>query len=262
MKELDPVVVGDTEKQAIVVLNTENRKLPFREQGRFNVLPINTRHKPNGNIDRKASDILRDAITAVSKSEHVKVVILESLTRLTSRIARNELSLFKQKISERNARKGTDTEGNLMQAWGEVGYDTMDVLEDVIGMLNNKFVIVTAHEDSPRDEDFDRRMRVPVSGRMIKQGVESHFDVVLWTQTMQDDNGNIRHVFQTQSNTSNRAKTPMGMFSEDEMFIDNDIEFVIKRMMEYYDENDITKLGKILIVGGTATGKSTSLRNL
>lgn len=262
MKELDPIEIDGKSKPAIVVLNAESRKLPFPERGRFTNLPINTRKTADGKVERKASDILRDAVRSVSKAEHIKVVILESLTRLTSRVTRNELSLFKQKISERNSRKGTDTEGNMMQAWGEVGYDTADILEDVIGSINDKLVIVTAHEDAPRDEDFDRRMRVPLAGRMIKQGVESHFDVVLWTQTVQDDNGNIKHVFQTNANTTNRAKSPVGMFSDEEMYIDNDITFVIDRMREYYQEDDISKLGKILIVGSTATGKSTSFRNL
>jgi hypothetical protein len=46
-----------------------------------------------------------------------------------------------------------------------------------------------------------------------------------------------KHVFQTMvtvDTVNTRISTPMGMFSDEETYIDNDIAVLLKRMDEYY----------------------------
>ena len=55
--------------------------------------------------------------------------------------------------------------------------------------------------------------------------------------TERDKKVGYKHVFQTMvtSDTVNtRISTPMGMFSDNETYIDNDVALLLQRMNEYY----------------------------
>jgi hypothetical protein len=56
--------------------------------------------------------------------------------------------------------------------------------------------------------------------------------MVLFTEVKRDKEGNVRYVFQTNSDGITSAKTPMGMFKD--AYIDNDIAVVIEAAKKYY----------------------------
>ena len=95
---------------------------------------------------------------------------------------------------------------------------------------------------------------VPCKGALSKVGIESYFSTVLYSKQMsiKDLEGysnpllnitdeeraiGVKYVFQTRltKNTVNtRIRSPMGMWSTQETFIDNDTQAVLKRLEEYY----------------------------
>jgi len=76
--------------------------------------------------------------------------------------------------------------------------------------------------------------RVKVQGKQHADSIEKEFLMVLFTEVKRDKDGNVRYVFQTNSDGITSAKTPMGMFSE--AYIDNDVNAVIEAAKNYYDK--------------------------
>ena len=75
--------------------------------------------------------------------------------------------------------------------------------------------------------------RVKVQGKQHEGCIEKEFLMVLFTEVKRDKDGNVRYVFQTNSDGITSAKTPMGMFTE--AYIDNDVNEVIEKAKNYYD---------------------------
>ena len=75
--------------------------------------------------------------------------------------------------------------------------------------------------------------RVKVQGKQHEGCIEKEFLMVLFTEVKRDKDGNVRYVFQRNSDGITSAKTPMGMFTE--AYIDNDVNEVIEKAKNYYD---------------------------
>lgn len=100
------------------------------------------------------------------------------------------------------------------------------------------------------------RTSVPVKGALAKKGLEAYFTTVINVSKMtvkdlqktpndmlniteDDEELGFKHVFQTRTTKKtigDRIRSPMGMWKKEELYIDNDIAPVIKRMIEYYEE--------------------------
>lgn len=63
--------------------------------------------------------------------------------------------------------------------------------------------------------------------------LEGLFTYVLFTKVLNDGN-EIEYKFITNSDGTCTAKTPMGLF--DELYIDNDLNYVINKIKEYNEE--------------------------
>lgn len=260
MKEFDPVEIDGKLKPAIVVMNFDNKRLPYIDKDkRVNNINISTDVDETGKVIGKVVDKTMALIDKLSKSKHVKVVVIDTITHFMSAVVFDELATTKK--------------SNTMQAWNEIGTKAYRMLKDAIqGKLKDKIVIVLSHEESPSDSDPDRRMRIPMRGKMINQagGIEAFFEFVLWTVVdgKQKPSSGKRYMFQTLANESNHTKVFEGLFDEEtEEFIPNDITLVLKRFAERYiggDEpfSDLTEFPAILIAGASGSGKSRCLKNL
>lgn len=143
---------------------------------------------------------------------------------------------------------------NTMQAWGQYAQYFKNLMQVYVAR-SSKNVIMTAHTlDQLNEADMAIETKVPVKGSLKNQGLESYFSLVIATKTMklkdlekyQSDLLNIspqeevrgyKHVFQTEltkETVGERIRGPMGMWSDQETFIDNDITLVLKRLHEYY----------------------------
>ena len=121
----------------------------------------------------------------------------------------------------------------------------------------DSFFIMLGHLDRVLDEEAGMfRTSVPVKGALAKKGLEAYFTTVinvsketvrdlnkspngLLTITEDDEELGFKHVFQTRTTKKtlgDRIRSPMGMWKKEELYINNDLAPVIKRLIEYYED--------------------------
>lgn len=120
---------------------------------------------------------------------------------------------------------------------------------------SSKKVIFTAHTKSALNEKaMVMETKVPIKGSLANQGVESYFSCIVSTKKVTIDDLakyqndlltyndreqalGFKYVFQTQitkDTVNERMRSPMGLFDDNETFINNDVTLVLKRLDEYY----------------------------
>ena len=121
---------------------------------------------------------------------------------------------------------------------------------------STKNVAFTAHVQSVLNETaMVMEAKVPIKGALKANGIESYFSNVISTKKMPltklEEYGSpyltitedeellgFKHVYQTRltkETVQERIRAPMGMWSREETFIDNNLQFVFDRLNEYYD---------------------------
>ena len=122
---------------------------------------------------------------------------------------------------------------------------------------SNKTIVFTAHNQELLDENAGAMVhQVPVKGALKGNGLESYFSTIVYTRkvplkmlegyendmlsiTEEEELLGFKYCFQTRLTkdmVNSRIRSPMGMFSVKETFIDNNAQLVINRLKEYYAE--------------------------
>lgn len=150
---------------------------------------------------------------------------------------------------------------NTQKAWGNYGQFFPRLMNQTAKL--DCFFIFLGHLDSFLDEEEGMmKHSVPVKGALAKKGIEARFTTVLYVKRMRvkdilkgvggtpssllnitpkEEAKGFKHVFLTDSDKSTiggRIRTPIGMFSDDELYIDNDVQAVLKRLIDYYKEDE------------------------
>lgn len=143
---------------------------------------------------------------------------------------------------------------NTMQAWGQYGQFFKNLMQDKVAN-SDKSVIILAHTRSDLDEKaMEMKTMVPIKGALKNNGVESYFSTVVSTKKVTlkhledypndllhisetDEMLGYKHVFQTQltkATIGERIRSPMGMFTKEQTYMDNDAGLLLKHLEEYY----------------------------
>jgi hypothetical protein len=143
---------------------------------------------------------------------------------------------------------------NGMQAWGHFSQFFKVLMQEKVAS-SDKAVIFLAHTRSELDEkSMDMKTVVPVKGALKNNGIEAYFSTVVATKkvslkdlepyssgllniTNRDELLGFKHVFQTQltkATIGERIRSPMGMFTREQTFMDNDAGMLLKHLREYY----------------------------
>lgn len=149
---------------------------------------------------------------------------------------------------------------NTQKAWGDYG-QFFPRLMDATARLDDVFFIFLGHLDSYLDEDEGMmKYRVPVKGSLKTKGLEAYFTTVVYVKRMRTKDitkvcpdGNsllnitakeeakgFKHVFLTDADKTTiggRIRSPLGMWKDEELYIDNDVQHVLKRLINYYSED-------------------------
>ena len=120
---------------------------------------------------------------------------------------------------------------------------------------SSKSVIFTAHTLAQYNEgDMIMEKKVPIKGALKSNGIEAFFSTVVASKKMplvklkeytnpllvitpEDELLGFKYVFQTRltkDTVNERIRSPMGMWSIPETFIDNDCQKLMTRLDEYY----------------------------
>ena len=108
------------------------------------------------------------------------------------------------------------------------------VLKSGMDLRDDLFVVIITHSENIGD-NINPYYKIKTLGKMLDSVItlEGLFTYVLFTKVI-NDGETVQYKFLTNSDGSCTAKSPMGLF--DDMLIDNDLDFVIKKIIEYNEE--------------------------
>ena len=159
------------------------------------------------------------ALNAALADESCEVIVIESFTKYVETLIGLAQAAF----------KGFDVWSN----YNRMIRATLDKVKN-----DHAAVIFTAIDEivqvAQTTGDTYNVRRIKVQGKQHEGCIEKEFLMVLFTEVKRDKDGNVRYVFQTNSDGITSAKTPMGMFTE--AYIDNDVNAVIEAAKNYYDK--------------------------
>lgn len=144
---------------------------------------------------------------------------------------------------------------DTQKAWGEYAQFYKNMMQTHVAQAQQA-VVFTAHTQTFYDEQQLRnQVRVAIKGAVGKgKGAEADFSTVVATKkvplkelddyqnnmlniTEDDEMLGYKHVFQTRltkSTVGERIRSPMGMFSRTESFMDNDVQLLLDHLKDYY----------------------------
>jgi hypothetical protein len=120
---------------------------------------------------------------------------------------------------------------------------------------SKKRVIFLAHTaDNMNESEMVMETKVPVKGALKNNGIESYFSVVIGSKkvslkslkeyksdllnvTPEEEMLGFKYVFQTKltrETVHERLRGPLGMWTNGETFIDNNLQLVLDRLQTYY----------------------------
>ncbi len=185
----------------------------LKEVGVFNVLGKLLPFRNNGGVKEIVTDNYDKIKQVLLKSDLNTFVIDDSTYLMTNKFMANQND---------SANKGN----KIFEFYNQLAKDFWDLINFVnMELPKDKIVYFMMHEETSELGD----VKPKTIGKMLddKVCVEGMFTIVL--RAMKRDG---KHIFSTQSNGSDVAKSPFGMFDET---MDNDLNVVNEKIKEYYN---------------------------
>lgn len=144
---------------------------------------------------------------------------------------------------------------NSQKAWGDYAQFFKNLMQDYVVRFG-KPVIILGHTRSELDEKaMEMKTQVPVKGSLKNNGIEAYFSTVVSTKkvsiteleaynsdllTITDEDRELgyKHVFQTRltkKTVGERIRSPMGMFTKAQTFMDNDAQLLLGHLHRFYN---------------------------
>jgi hypothetical protein len=217
-------LMGLKDPEGVMYLNCESKKLPFKSK--FDEYQITD-----------PLEIIQ-GFAAAEEMPHIHTIVVDTLTFL--------MDMFESTYVINSA--------NTMKAWGDYAQFLRNLMLQTVAK-STKNVIFLAHTRQIMNEsEMVLETKVPVKGSLANAGVEAFFSTVISTKkvsmkqlkatnplleiTPEEEALGFKYVFQTRltkETVNERIRSPMKMWSIDETFIDNNLQYVIDRLHEYYD---------------------------
>lgn len=214
----------------VAYLNTDMKDLPFRvPKDGMKILQINE------------SKVAPDAIDDLEQNySEVHTVILDTITFLMNQYETQHV------IGDDRA---------YGAAWQEYAAFYNSIMHSI--KRSSKSYIVLAHTATTYNEaELANETTVPVKGAVGKIGVEADYNIIISARKVSLNNLkpyfennkllsvnakekrlDFKYVFQTdltKDTISEKIRSPMGLWSDNELYIDNDISLIVQRLQEYY----------------------------
>lgn len=144
--------------------------------------------------------------------------------------------------------------------WGLYAQFFKQIMQEVIQRSNKNWIIIGHQAQEPVSET-EFRYYVPIKGSLARLGVASFFNIVVYarrvklkelektkllpeliTITERDKAVGYKHVFQlevTKEYANSEIRSPMGLWEDDVIFADNDIQKVLDYLDDYYSQEKI-----------------------
>lgn len=145
-------------------------------------------------------------------------------------------------------------QANTQKAWGDFAQFFKVLMQEKVARWG-KPTIIMAHVLTQLNEGaMEMRTQVPIKGSLKNNGVEAYFSTVVTAKKVQlkelekyssgmlhiseeETELGFKHVFQTRltkNTVGERIRSPMGMFSREQTYIDNDAQALIDHLSQFY----------------------------
>lgn len=181
--------------EKVAVINVLGKPMPFRDR-----------------LNKYVTDDYGKVLGAINKTARPIIVIDDAGYLITNQFMRGHASA--------GAGNGVFT------LYNQIGDNFWHLVNSIISLPGATRVYVMMHEDKNEMGDVKPKS----IGKLIDEKVciEGMFTICL--RCMRKDG---KHIFRTQSDGLDVAKSPIGMFDDEE--IDNDLAYVDAKICEYYD---------------------------
>lgn len=201
-------------------------------------LPFKNNFRNNGGFRIETYDQIYELFDEAHSNPEVIGVIIDTLTFL--------MDMVETQLVLRSA----DTQ----KAWGQFAQFFKILMQEKVTRMD-KPVIFLAHTREELDEvAMQMKTSVPVKGSLKNNGIEAYFSTVVSTKKMrikdlekfqndlliiteEEKDLGFKHVFQTRitkETTGERIRSPMGMFTREQTYIDNDAQLLLNHLNSYY----------------------------
>ena len=210
----------------VMYLNCENnKKLPFRSKfENYNI--VDPLQVPEG-------------IGAAEGMPHIHTIIVDTMTFMMDMYE----SLYVLNSS------------NTMKAWGDYSQFFKVLMSQQVARSTKNIIFLAHTSDVMNEKEMAVDTYVKVKGSLMNNGIESFFSTVVSTKkvplklldgysngllniTPEEEALGFKYVYQTKltkETVNERMRSSLGMWDTQETFIDNNAQFVIDRLHEYYD---------------------------
>lgn len=218
-------LMGLKNQEGVMYLNCENgKKTPFKAG--FKQYIISDPYQ------------VYEAFTAAETKEDIHTIVVDSLTML--------MELFESVHVVGSA--------NTMKSWGDYSQYFKNLMQQYVGRSTKNVIFIAHTADSLNESEAVMETKVPVKGSLKGTGLEAYFTVIVYSKkvtmkhiadyssdmlTINPDEEALgfKYVYQTRltkETVNERIRGPLGMFSQQETFMDNDAQKLIERLQDYY----------------------------
>ena len=143
---------------------------------------------------------------------------------------------------------------NTMRAWSDYNQFFKTLMQDKVVKFGKPTIFIAHVQDNLDERSMEIKTSVPIKGALKGNGVESYFSTVVASKkvpikelekynsplleiTDEERELGFKYVFQTRitkNSTGERIRSPMGLFSKDMTYIDNDCQLLLNHLQEFY----------------------------
>ena len=143
---------------------------------------------------------------------------------------------------------------NGMQAWSQYAQFFKRLMQEKVPAFKKPVLLLSHIREDIDETTGDTRVAAPIKGALRNTGIEAYFSTVINAKkvslkelekynnelleiTEEDEELGFKHVFQTRltkGTIGERIRAPMGMFTRDQTYIDNDAQKLLDHLVEFY----------------------------
>lgn len=146
------------------------------------------------------------------------------------------------------------TSANTMKGWGEYQQYFKKLMQEKVVKFGKPVVFIAHVKDILDEKNMEMKTMVPIKGALANQGVEAYFSTVVAAKklplkdlegyssdllhiTEEEKDLGFKYIFQTRitkNTTGERIRSPMGLFTKEQTYMDNDCQVLLDHLTEYY----------------------------
>lgn len=146
------------------------------------------------------------------------------------------------------------TASNTMKAWSDFNQFFKQMMQEKVVVFNKPVLFIAHVSDILDEKNMEMKTSVPIKGALKNQGVEAYFSTVVASKKLplkdlekynsdllhiseEEKELGFKYVFQTRitkNTTGERIRSPMGLFSKEQTYMDNDAQILLDHLNEFY----------------------------